>query len=195
MNTGPRDQTENFLVAAPEGLAGSTGIAAMLNAFSDERFAVYGMIAEHELPMFLYEQRDYMLLSNLGLMKLTEQRGVGYLTGYVRGVRVENPQRFEQMVDVGKRLGPEQPEKSRPLEVPVSHDPMLTRPLELDAAELKKLTVQELQCRLRLRIGDMPGLYLDKSILVKMLLAVERTRDNMQKAICAADPNLPLRLL
>ena len=81
-----------------------------------------------------------------------------------------------------------------PFQVPVLDDPVLTRPRELDATHLSQLTVGELQYRIYLRVGDMPGLKLPKATLVKMLIAVERTRNNMQNAICASDPNMPLRL-
>ena len=64
----------------------------------------------------------------------------------------------------------------------------------LAAAQLSQLTVDELRYQISLRTGDMSGLHLPKATLIKKLIAVENTRKNMQNAIRASNPNMPLRL-
>ena len=81
-------------------------------------------------------------------------------------LRDENPTQYSQMVQVGRGLGAEAVHMTAPLQVPVSNDPVLTRPLEVDAAQLSQLTVDELRYRISLRTGDMSGLHLPKAILV-----------------------------
>ena len=195
MQAGPTGHVRNFKAAGPPNLIGT--IAANLEPLEpteEERMAVYGLVHQDELHMSTVSPWTMFQLSEECLLALMEQRGLGLDVGYARGVRRENPTRFAELVQVGRSLQPEAVDRAEPLQVPVSDDVMLTRPLELDAAALSELTVGELQYRLWLRVGDMPGLRLEKKMLVKMLLACERTRQRMQEAIRLHNPNMPLRL-
>lgn len=195
MNVGPTGMLRNFKAGAPPELTGTVAASlARLEPNEEERMAIYALIHEGALSMSEISPWGIHTLHDHGLFALAEQRGVGIDIGAVRMLRNENPTRYWQMVQAGRELGEEAVHNTAPLQVPVSNNPVLTRALELDATPLYDLTVDELRHRIYLRTGDRSGLHLPKAMLVKMLVAVERTRANMQMAIRASDPNMPLRL-
>ena len=195
MNAGPTGMMRNFKAGGPPGLTGTVASSiTRLEPNEEERMAAYGLVHGGALAMSQISPWGIHTLHDHGMLALAEQRGVGIDIGAVRLLHDENPTRYSQMVQVGRGLGAEAVHMTTPFEVPVSNHPVLTRPLELDAAQISQLTVDELRYRISLRTGDMHGLHLPKAMLVKMLIAVERTRNNMQNAIRASDPNMPLRL-
>ena len=196
MNTGPTGLTRSFKMGAPADLFGNgPANLANLEAHDEEmRRAIYGLQHTGELHIQHISPHYLMTLQDAGLAAFMEQRGVGIDIGYARAIRHENPARYAGLIATGRTLGPERLHLTRPMIVPVATDPMLTRPLELDAHALSQLSIGELKHRLWLRVGNMPGLHMSKKMLVKMLIACERTRLHMQRAITESNQNLPLHL-
>ena len=131
MNTGPTGLTYSFKMGAPADLLGhGPSNLAHLEAHDEElRMAIYGLQHTGELHIQHISPHNLMTLHDAGLAAFMEQRGVGIDIGYARAIRHENPARYAGLIATGRTLGPERLHLTRPMTVPVSNHPMLTRPL------------------------------------------------------------------